>query len=104
MLFACFIIYPFIKIILVPSASDWAAAFTGKEFYEAFWHTMASSLLATTSAMVLGFMYAYAMNYTEMPCKRFFQVVALLPTMAPSVVSGLAFIMLCIRVSFSALP
>lgn len=99
-LFACFIIYPFIKIILVPSASDWAAAFTGKEFYEAFWHTMASSLLATTSAMVLGFMYAYAMNYTEMPCKRFFQVVALLPTMAPSVVSGLAFIMLFGRRGF----
>ena len=61
---------------------------------------MASSLLATTSAMVLGFMYAYAMNYTEMPCKRFFQVVALLPTMAPSVVSGLAFIMLFGRRGF----
>ncbi|WP_462332665.1 ABC transporter permease [Schwartzia sp. (in: firmicutes)] len=99
-LFAGFIIYPFIKIILVPSASDWMAAFTGKEFYEAFWHTMASSLLATTSAMVLGFMYAYAMNYTEMPCKRFFQIVALLPTMAPSVVSGLAFIMLFGRRGF----
>ena len=35
-----------------------------------------------------------------MPCKRFFQVVALLPTMAPSVVTGLAFIMLFGRRGF----
>lgn len=93
-LFALFILYPFFKLLLVPSAADWAKAVTGKEFVEAFRNTMFSSLLATASAIVLGFIYAYAINYVEMPGKRFFQIVALLPTMAPSVVSGLAFIML----------
>lgn len=99
-LFGVFIIYPFIKILLVPSAADWTRAITGKEFIEAFCNTMFSSLLATTTAIVFGFVFAYAINYTDMPCKRFFQVVALLPTMAPSVVSGLAFIMLFGRRGF----
>ena len=89
LMFAVFIIYPFIKLILVPSALDWALA-----------HTLFSSLLSTASAMVLGFLYAYAMNYTDLPGRRFFQVVALLPSMAPTVVSGLAFIMLFGRRGF----
>ena len=100
LMFAVFIIYPFIKLILVPSASDWTLAVTGKEFHEAFVHTLFSSLLSTASAMVLGFLYAYAMNYTDLPGRRFFQVVALLPSMAPSVISGLAFIMLFGRRGF----
>ena len=100
LMFAVFIIYPFIKLILVPSASDWALAVTGKEFHEAFVHTLFSSLLSTASAMVLGFLYAYAMNYTDLPGRRFFQIVALLPSMAPSVISGLAFIMLFGRRGF----
>ena len=100
LMFAVFIIYPFIKLILVPSALDWALAITGKEFQEAFVHTLFSSLLSTASAMVLGFLYAYAMNYTDLPGRRFFQVVALLPSMAPTVVSGLAFIMLFGRRGF----
>ena len=99
-LFGVFIIYPFVKLLFIPSAEDWQLAMTGKEFVEAFRNTLFSSLIATTTAIVLGFIYAYAINYTNMPCKRFLQVVALLPTMAPSVVSGLAFIMLFGRRGF----
>lgn len=75
-------------------------AITGKEYLIVFAHTLFSSLIATTTAIVFGFLFAYGINYTHMPCKRFFQVVALLPTMAPSVVSGLAFIMLFGRRGF----
>lgn len=100
LLFGIFIIYPFAKILMVPTADDWQRAVTGAEFLSAFGHTMYSSLIATATAIVFGFIYAYAINYTDMPGKRFFQIVALLPTMAPSVVSGLAFIMLFGRRGF----
>lgn len=100
LLFAVFIIYPFVKILLVPTSSDWMRAVTDKEFIEVFSHTIFSSFVATATAIVFGFIFAYGVNYTNMPCKRFFQVVALLPTMAPSVVSGLAFIMLFGRRGF----
>ena len=99
-IFGFFIIYPFFKLLLVPTAADWMKALTGKEFIQAFTNTLLSSLAATTTAIVIGFIFAYAINYTDMPWKRFFQIVALLPTMAPSVVSGLAFIMLFGRRGF----
>lgn len=98
--FAVFIVYPFINILMVPTANDWLRALTGSIFIEAFRNTMFSSLIATVSAVILGFIYAYAINYVKMPCKRFFQIVALLPTMAPSIVTGLAFIMLFGRRGF----
>lgn len=100
LLFAVFIIYPFVKILLVPDVSDWIRALTEEEFVLAFAHTLYSSFVATFSAIILGFLFAYGIHYTDMPCKRFFQVVALLPTMAPSVVTGLAFIMLFGRRGF----
>lgn len=90
----------FVKILLVPTSADWMRAVTDKEFIEVFSHTIFSSFVATATAIVFGFIFAYGVNYTNMPCKRFFQVVALLPTMAPSVVSGLAFIMLFGRRGF----
>lgn len=100
LLFAVFIIYPFVKILLVPSEADWIRAITGKEFILVFAHTLFSSFIATAAAIIFGFLFAYGINYTDMPCKRFFQVVALLPTMAPFVVTGLAFIMLFGRRGF----
>lgn len=100
LLFAIFIIYPFVKILLVPSGADWSRTVTSPEFIEIFSNTIFSSLAATITAIILGFIYAYAINYTNIPGKRFFQIVALLPTMAPSIVSGLAFIMLFGRRGF----
>lgn len=100
LLFGLFIIYPFVKILMVPDGEHWMRALTGREYLEVFGHTLFSSFVATATAIVFGFIFAYAVNYTDMPGKRFFQVVALLPTMAPSVVSGLAFIMLFGRRGF----
>lgn len=100
LLFAIFIIYPFFKILLVPEAADWERAFVNPEYLKVFGNTLFSSLLSTTTAIIFGFIFAYAINYTDIPGKRFFQIVALLPTMAPSVVSGLAFIMLFGRRGF----
>lgn len=100
LLFGVFIIYPFAKILLVPSAEHWVAAVTGAEFIEVFRNTIFSSVAATTSAIIIGFLYAYALNYTNMPGKKFFRVVALLPTMAPSIMTGMAFIMLFGRRGF----
>ena len=73
LLFAVFIIYPFVKILLVPDVSDWIRALTEEEFVLAFAHTLYSSFVATFSAIILGFLFAYGIHYTDMPCKRFFQ-------------------------------
>ncbi|MCY6369290.1 ABC transporter permease [Clostridium ganghwense] len=98
--FIIFILYPFLKVLSIPNKAEWVRVFTEKEFLVDFAHTMFSSLLATTSAIVIGFIYAYAMNYTDIPGKKFFRIIALIPIMAPSVITGLAFIMLFGRRGF----
>ena len=66
LLFAVFIIYPFVKILLVPASADWMRAVTDKEFIEVFSHTIFSSFVATATAIVFGFIFAYGVNYTNM--------------------------------------
>ena len=53
LLFAVFIIYPFVKILLVPDVSDWIRALTEEEFVLAFAHTLYSSFVATFSAILV---------------------------------------------------
>ncbi|MDR1827149.1 MAG: iron ABC transporter permease [Methylobacteriaceae bacterium] len=93
-LFVLFILYPLMKICIEPGWADWAEFFSDKQFIGALYNTILSSLLATLTAVLLGLGYSYAVNYTEIPGKAFFRFVVLLPLMAPSVISGLAFIML----------
>ncbi|MGN9165807.1 ABC transporter permease [Tissierellaceae bacterium HCP3S3_D8] len=92
--FGLVIVYPFLKLGLIPDAGVWKKAFTDKGVFIAFRNTMFSSLLASTTTIILGFAFAYAMNYSDIPGKKIFRVIALLPNMAPSVMTGLSFIML----------
>ncbi len=93
-LFALFILYPLFKITLLPDGEAWRRFFTEKAFLRAFMNTVFSSLLATATAVVFGFGYAYAINYAEVPLRKFFRVLVLIPLTAPSAITGLAFIML----------
>jgi len=94
LLFVFLIIYPFLHLALLPSGAQWVEALTSRRALTAFAHTIVSSLLSTAMATLLGFIFAYAMNYVKLPCARAFRVLALLPNMAPSVMTGLAFLML----------
>ncbi len=93
-LFGLFIIYPLVKIVILPDPASWARFFTEAAFLRAFRNTVFSSLLATATAVFFGFGYAYAVNYAEVPLSRFFRILVLVPLTAPSAVTGLAFIML----------
>ncbi len=93
-LFALFILYPLLKIVILPDWEQWRRFFTERGFLNAFKNTVFSSLLATTTAVIFGFGYAYAINYAEVPLRKFFRVLVLVPLTAPSAITGLAFIML----------
>ncbi len=93
-LFCLFILYPLFKICALPTSASWASVFSEAVFLDALRNTLLSSLLATATAVMIGFGYAYAVNYADIPGKAFFRFIVLLPLMAPSVITGLAFIML----------
>lgn len=94
LIFFVLIIYPFCKLALMPNAEEWKTTFSDASVWKAFRHTIVSSLLSTTTATIMGFIFAYTMNYTKIIGKKFFRIVALLPNMAPSLMTGLAFLLL----------
>jgi iron(III) transport system permease protein len=49
---------------------------------------------STTTAVILGFVYAYAMVYSQMPWKPFFRVLAILPMLSPPFVVAASYILL----------
>jgi iron(III) transport system permease protein len=51
-------------------------------------------VLSTTSAVILGFVFAYAMVYTPMPWKPFFRLVGILPLLSPPFVVAAAYVIL----------
>jgi len=89
-----FVIYPLIVVVLTSGTDNWATFFTKPRYGKALLNTIVSSSLSALTATVIGFIYAYAINYTNIIGKKFFRVVAFLPLLAPSVMSGLAFLLL----------
>jgi iron(III) transport system permease protein len=93
-LLALFVLYPLIFVITIPSGENWLTFFTKGRYGTALLNTIVSSTLSALTATVLGFLYAYAIHYSNIRGKRFFRFIAFLPLLAPSVMSGLAFLLL----------
>jgi iron(III) transport system permease protein len=55
-------------------------------------NSLSVSLVAMVGTVGLAFVYAYALTRTRMPGRGFFRVVAMLPIVAPSLVSAIAFV------------
>lgn len=89
-----FVIYPLVYVVLTTGIDNWSTFFTKPRYGKALVNTIVSSSLSALTATIFGFIYAYALNYTEIKGKKFFRVVAFLPLLAPSVMSGLAFLLL----------
>jgi len=57
-------------------------------------HSFFITPLSTLAALCLGYIFAYAQNYTNIPGKRIFKVLALLPMLAPPFIVALSWILL----------
>ena len=68
--------------------------FTNNDFWRAFRNSIFLGILSATISTVVGFIFAFGIVRTNMPCKRFFNVMAILPIIAPPFVMSLAMILL----------
>src|SRR5271166_2758216 len=93
LLFA-FVIYPQLRVIFLPSIGQYLDFFNGQTWVKPLWHSLESTLLATSSAVLLGFIYAYAMVYSHMPWKPFFRMIGILPLLSPPFVVAASYILL----------
>jgi len=89
-----FVIYPLIVVVFSSGFDSWGTFFSKPRYSKALLNTIVSSSLSAITATTVGFIYAYAINYSNIKGKKFFRFIAFIPLLAPSVMSGLAFLLL----------
>jgi iron(III) transport system permease protein len=95
LLMAVFIVLPQLQVVVVPGVEGYATFFReGPNWLNATFNSLRIMLLSTTTAVLLGFVYAYAMVYSDMPGKPFFRVLAVLPMLSPPFVVAASYILL----------
>jgi iron(III) transport system permease protein len=89
-----FIIYPQIQVVMVPGLQGYIDFMTGETWINPLIHSLQVMFLSTTTAVILGFIYAYAMVYSKMPWKPFFRMIGILPLLSPPFVVAASYILL----------
>ena len=92
-LVAVFIVYPQIRVVLTPG-TGYVDFVTGGSWVRATLNSLQVMALSTTTAVILGFVFAYAMVYTPMPWKPFFRLIGILPLLSPPFVVAAAYVIL----------
>jgi len=89
-----FIVYPQVQVVIAPGSDGYAAFLQGGTWVTPLRNSLQVVALSTTTAVLLGFLYAYAMVYTDMRWKPFFRLVGILPLLSPPFVVAAAYILL----------
>src|SRR3989440_505099 len=85
-----FVVYPQLQVVLTPGPGGYVQYLQEGTWVGPLRNSIQLTLLSTTTAVVLGFVYAYAMVYSNMRWKPFFRLVGILPLLSPPFVVGAA--------------
>src|SRR5437016_11793254 len=89
-----FILYPQLQVVFAPGPSGYADFLAGGTWLRPLRNSVEVTLLSTTTAVALGFVYAYAMVYSHMAWKPFFRIVGILPLLSPPFVVAFSYLLL----------
>jgi iron(III) transport system permease protein len=94
-LFVCyFAVWPVIKVVTVPSLSDYGQLFTRSRWISALKNSLFMTLVSTISCTTIAFLFAYTIARVDVPCKRLFRFITLLPIVSPPFIVALSYILL----------
>ncbi len=93
-LMLAFIVWPQVQVVLTPGAAGYVEFFREQLWIKPLVGSLEVMALSTTTAVLLGFVYAYAMVYSDMPLKPFFRLVGILPLLSPPFIVAAAYILL----------
>ncbi len=89
-----FVIYPIISVFLFPDIEDYVKVFTDLRYRKAAFNSLFIMVLSTITATVFGFVYAYSIVKTDIPFKKFFKIVSILPLFSPPFMVAFSYLML----------
>lgn len=89
-----FILYPLLRVLPAATLQNWQTVITSPRWQNAALNTLLLTILSTTVAVAVGFLYAYAVTRADIPFKKFFAIIPMVRLITPPFVGGLAFILL----------
>src|SRR6059036_1090329 len=89
-----FIVYPQLQVVLAPGPGGYVQFLQEGTWFIPLRNSVQLTLLSTTTAVLLGFVYAYAMVYSNMRWKPFFRLIGILPLLSPPFVVAAAYTLL----------
>jgi iron(III) transport system permease protein len=93
-LLAVFVLYPILRVLCYPSLKDFLALPATDRYVTATLHTGVIVLLSTTTATLVGFLFAYTTTRTNVPGRRLFRAIALLPLFSPPFMIAFSYILM----------
>ncbi|HTU03515.1 MAG TPA: ABC transporter permease subunit, partial [Candidatus Sulfotelmatobacter sp.] len=91
---ALFILYPVLRVLCYPTLRDFLALPATERYVTATMHTAVIVLLSTTTATLVGFLFAYTVTRTNVPGRRLFRAIALLPLFSPPFMIAFSYILM----------
>src|SRR5213594_3796537 len=89
-----FVVYPQLQVVLTPGPGGYVQFLQEGSWQRPLSNSVQVTLLSTTTAVLLGFIYAYAMVYSNMRWKPFFRLIGILPLLSPPFVVAAAYTLL----------
>jgi|Deesub1362A_J573_1020465.scaffolds.fasta_scaffold02417_5 iron(III) transport system permease protein len=89
-----FVLLPVLKVFTYPSFEEYTRIIAKARTIRAVKNSLFITCLSSITATLIGFLFAYAMNYTKIPGKRLFDGLILLPLLSPPFVVALAWVLL----------
>ncbi|HVR89253.1 MAG TPA: iron ABC transporter permease [Candidatus Limnocylindria bacterium] len=89
-----FIVYPQVQVLVTPGFDGYGSFLSGGTWLKPLGNSLQVTALSTTTAVTLGFVFAYAMVYTPMRWKPFFRIIGLLPLLSPPFVVAAVYMLL----------
>lgn len=93
-LLAIFVIYPTLKVLSYPSLGEYWSVLRGSRWLVAARNSLLITLLSTASATLVGFIFAFAVTRRDIPGRRFFQTLGMLPLFAPPFMVAFSYILM----------
>lgn len=92
--------FPLVCLALAPRAADFLSVLRSARWREAMRNTAVECVCSTVLSVAVGYVYAYAVERGNIPCRRFFAALPVAHLVTPPFVGGLSFILLAGRQGF----
>ncbi len=93
-LLVLFVLYPAVRVLIYPRLADYLAIPDNPRWLQAARNSLLMMVLSTLTATAVGFLYAFAISRRDMPLRRAFQTLSVLPLFAPPFMVAFSYILM----------